>query len=1119
MRRLLLLVALFLLVGGCSDRSLIGRRVDNFTAYYNTYHNAEEAFTEGVQSLETDQQPVDRTAYLTLFLQPATGGGGQNFERTIDKSASLLRNHPNSKWVDDALLLIGKSYFYQQNYVGAEQKFEEVMALETRLEGEARFWLARTLGATGRYEAAAEHLRLSLEAGDFGRWTARMRLVQGELQVQQGNWAEAARALEQGLEGRTAPDLAARAYFLLGQVYETQSRYAQAAEAYRAAAQKQPRYELRFAARLSAAQMTARAGQPQRALETIRRMAADDKNFEKQAELAVARAELLRAAGQNEAARDALRDVLYDASASVSSDVRGRAHYQLAQVYRDAFDNFKLAAAHFDTAATAIGSPRQTDEASRPAPAAITDAQAQADSFGGLAERAASVQRLDSLLYLGGLSEGELQEVVAQIRARRAEEQAAQASAQRRAAAARNFEAVSGGAARSSRSDQAPTQASSAATSSSDAGFLFHQNPTRVQEGRRAFERRWGNRPRVPNWRRLEAVASASSGSTRTRERAPERAEVPGATGPAVDLSAVPRDSSSRAEMRVRRNEARYELANALFLAASRPDSAAYWYRQVLDEGDAPAMQRRALYALAEAERAAGDSTAAQGLYRRVIETYPESAFAQRARERLGMDATSEPEPVTRRPTQARRAVQADTTAVATPEPPPDAGGPAEADSSAIVLEAEREYAAARALWEKGERPAAKQRMAALAAQHPRTPVAPRALLAAGLLHLEQARGDSLRLRGPLPPALQRAMAGTDSTAAPNAADTTGTGGTVRRDTTATGATPPDTNQTPPQAGPGAQDDPSPQAAEERQGAGEKTQAARQGALRRVGPADTTAAPRDTVGSTSRDTAPATDTSATTRADSVHADRSRRVDRSPPDREPREEAAAPQDNRPTRPNTGVRSDTTRAAATDTTAYTTTVDTAGTGIVSVDTASVDTVSTAAARTDTAQAGPVPLQAYFQHIAARYAGTPSARRAQAIAEALAERFASRTAGSARVQGGAARPDGSAQAPRSQNAAVPDRAGRPESKGGASRSPDGDPARPDSSRTSPSSQPPAPDTSDTTSAGAALGPAAAEDPVVAEGPPPTPWRSAGEKSWRRPHRVLARGCRAGLVPPSPT
>jgi tetratricopeptide (TPR) repeat protein len=121
------------LAGGCAETSFVGRQYDNFTAYYNKFYNARNAFEEGVQAMQDRDRPIDRTEYLSVFWEPEGTSTESSFKEAIQKSADVLREHPNSKWVDDALLLIGKSYFYQQNYAGAAQKFREVLALDGEL--------------------------------------------------------------------------------------------------------------------------------------------------------------------------------------------------------------------------------------------------------------------------------------------------------------------------------------------------------------------------------------------------------------------------------------------------------------------------------------------------------------------------------------------------------------------------------------------------------------------------------------------------------------------------------------------------------------------------------------------------------------------------------------------------------------------------------------------------------------------------------------------------------------------------------------------------------------------------------------------------------------------------
>lgn len=741
MRRLLLVI-LVVLIASCSPPSFVAQRYTNFTAYYNTFHNAEDAFQAGIESLESSNAPIDRSRFLPVFVPPDRVGGGQEFGRAIRKSADILRNHPNSKWVDDALLLIGKSYFYQQNYVGAAQKFREAIALESQLEGEARFWLARALIGAGNDQAAAEHFRSSLdEGGAYGRWTDMMQLARGELLARQEQWAAAAAALEGGLAGDPDDRPAARAAFLLGQVQEQVGAHEAAVRAFeRVNEDYQPRYELAFAARISALRVAGVHGDTEDALRRLQRMERDDKNFEKRAELTLLRGQLYRAMGRSREAQETFRALLYDEDQQAARAIRGQVHYALGTLYQKAYDDFSAAAAHYDTAATALGSSMATSaDAMAQAPAAIIDSQTRADLYRTLSDKAAQVSRADSLLQLGALSDSAFAEAVAALRARRAEEEAQRRRTAERREARQQF---TGSQPRLQR--QTTSQQRADAGARADAGFLFHRSPVQVQEAQRNFERRWGQRPLVPNWRRLEAI-SGQGAAQDTEDVAAPTAEAGGVSDgarrtPLVDVSAVPRDSASRAQMEARRAVARYEFANALFLAASRPDSAAYWYRRVAEEDAGQPVARRALYALAEAHQSRGDTAGAQQVYRRIIEAYPRSPFALRARQQLGQEDPS----------------------------------PVPADSLAQAQDA---YERAYTTWQAGGTEAALRQFVDAAVAHADTPVAPKALWAGLTVFLEEASDQAPRLQMPLPPVFGRVLGGSDTTAALQASRVMGVGG------------------------------------------------------------------------------------------------------------------------------------------------------------------------------------------------------------------------------------------------------------------------------------------------------------------------------------------------------
>ena len=706
-------------LAGCRPGTALHGRYNNFRAYYNAYYNAEQKLEEGEEALQARNQKIDRARLVELFPTGGTSGGGGAFQETIDKSAELLRDRPTSKWADDALLLIGKAYFYQSNFAGAEQKFRETAQAaenrgEARLADEARFWLGRTFAASERYDDGVAILQDALAEPDIDpRWRAQIQLALGELYGQAQRWTDASTALRDGIEGVGDSDLATRAYLLLGQVEEARESWDAAAEAYDLAARRAPAYELEYAARLSEALVLGLdAGRTEESVERISRMRRDDKNFQQRAEVELAWARIEAAAGEDASASQRFQNVLYDDELAGTA-VRGEAHFRLGEFYRDARGDFVRAAAHFDSAATAL--PSTPDASVQLSRSAIRDADRTAETFRSVSATSARMSEIDSLVTLAGLGEEAFAARIEEIEAARLESFLA---AQRQTNQLRANQAFQGDA------DAIGTQSQTAAARA-EAGFLGHRDPATVQAGLIAFQQVWGDRALVPDWRRRAAIEAApvasgvgSGGDVDGRTRFPA-----GQGPPPLDLSAIPRTPQKLQEYTVEMAELRYELANALFLSLGRPDSAVALYRRILDETPDAPVSARARYALAEIEYTAGRADAAAPLFQDVIDADSASALAAAARLRLGQARPPEPE-----------------------DRPEISDGAAEA------------FAAARARWTGGDPVGAMQDFVALAESDPDAPVAPRALLAGAVAYADFARGDTLRLMSALPDSLAPAL-------------------------------------------------------------------------------------------------------------------------------------------------------------------------------------------------------------------------------------------------------------------------------------------------------------------------------------------------------------------------
>ena len=73
-------------------------------AYYNTFYNAEQYFEEAEKlRLEKDGEMIPISAM-------------DKYGKTIEKSKKVIEDFPESKYVNEALLLMGKARYYRSDY-------------------------------------------------------------------------------------------------------------------------------------------------------------------------------------------------------------------------------------------------------------------------------------------------------------------------------------------------------------------------------------------------------------------------------------------------------------------------------------------------------------------------------------------------------------------------------------------------------------------------------------------------------------------------------------------------------------------------------------------------------------------------------------------------------------------------------------------------------------------------------------------------------------------------------------------------------------------------------------------------------------------------------------------
>ena len=146
--------------------------------YYNTFYNAKKAFGEAERiRREMQLQQGDRLPDQAIRL----------YEQAIENSALIVRDHPHSDWVDDALVLIGDSFLAQGQFPQAARKYEEVMTNypNSKWAPYCMFSKGKASLSAGDSVRAEADLQVFLKVHPRSEWSPEAYLLLGSLSFKQ----------------------------------------------------------------------------------------------------------------------------------------------------------------------------------------------------------------------------------------------------------------------------------------------------------------------------------------------------------------------------------------------------------------------------------------------------------------------------------------------------------------------------------------------------------------------------------------------------------------------------------------------------------------------------------------------------------------------------------------------------------------------------------------------------------------------------------------------------------------------------------------------------------------------------------------------------------------------
>lgn len=350
-------LSLAVILSGCGALSSIGgwfsQGYENTTSYFNAYYNAKRNFNEAeteVRAFMLSQQGKSQ-AVIPGSQIPATAK--QKFGVVIDKCSNILSYYPNSSLVDDALFLIGKSFFYQGEYVKAERKFSELLTQYPTSENvlECQLWFLKTLQKLNRHNdamKAGEALARSAQEGGEEDIAAEAHSIIGSILVSQNLPQKAIEQFQKAVEVADDDAMRASAQVQASDVLFSLQDYEKAAVSYLNVSEFSPDAYLSYYSKVQAAIALRSLKKYDAAIEILTGLSKDYRFNEYANAIRFEHANTLALAGKTE---DAVDEYRYVDSTYARTEIGAKAAFELGQLLQTRYGDYPNAKIAYEHAA------------------------------------------------------------------------------------------------------------------------------------------------------------------------------------------------------------------------------------------------------------------------------------------------------------------------------------------------------------------------------------------------------------------------------------------------------------------------------------------------------------------------------------------------------------------------------------------------------------------------------------------------------------------------------------------------------------------------------------------------------------------------------------------------
>jgi tetratricopeptide (TPR) repeat protein len=611
-----------LIAASCSSErnTWTSKAYHNTTAHFNGYWYANEEIKkieETIRKSEVD----DYNRILRLFPtfdSTLAKGYEKEIEEAVKMASLAIQRHPNSKWVDDAYILVGKARLYSLDWGNAIQTFKHVntRSKDRNARHLAIINLIRTYVEHKEYNNAQAAIDFLAKQRLNNINEKKFNLEKAYYYQQLVDYDNMVRSLTNADPLLKKPDRKGRIYFIIGQVYQQLGFEAEAYNYYKKCISTNPEYEVDFYARLYMAQVTeiSRSRDINTARKSFRKLLKDSKNKE-------FHDKIYYEMGVFELKQKNLNEAIDNFKLSVrrgtNRKIDGEAFLRLGEIYYDTLRNYELSQAYYDSAIRSL--PQDYEGYDR--------IKARQEILNEFVTHLKTIKWQDSLLVLSNLDSATLRAQVDSAIALRKRAEESKAGKKRKRP--NRVEIVS--------------NESNAFTSNDDdkaeATDWYFGNPSAMAIGQTEFIRVWGDVRLEDNWRRSQRQSSGGISAPSPLVDSTSIANTPGGDAPGggadpaeIEFNRlskeIPRTEEAKKEALSKIEEAYFKLGDIYYFKLQENKNAAETYTTLLTRFPETEHEPEVLYTLYLISKES-DPAKAEQFASLLKQKHPNSTFAK----------------------------------------------------------------------------------------------------------------------------------------------------------------------------------------------------------------------------------------------------------------------------------------------------------------------------------------------------------------------------------------------------------------------------------------------------------------------------------------------------------